>query len=64
MSYGVLIIIIQLGGVVIPHDGQCYLEQRGNIFQYTMAETLVSQAAFFVIISYVHAYRIIHQLDT
>ena len=37
-----IIFIVQLGGVVIPHDGQCYLEQAGNIFQYTMAETLVS----------------------
>ena len=48
---------MQLGGVVIPHDGQCYLEQRGSIFQYTMAETLVSQAATLhisIIINFVH----------
>ena len=36
--------IIQLGGLVVPHDGQCHLEQRDNIFEYTMAETLVSQS--------------------
>ena len=57
------IIIIQLGGVVIPHDGQCYLEQRGDIYQYTMAETLVSQAAMFRV-TMINTYRIIHQLDT
>ena len=28
----------------MPHDGQCYLEQRDNVSEYTMAETLVSQA--------------------
>ena len=54
---------MQLGGVVIPHDGQCYLEQRGNIFEYTMAETLVSQAATFYV-SIIITCRIIHQLDT
>ena len=58
------IIIIQLGGVVIPHDGQCHLEQRGNVFEYTMAETLVSQTATFHISIIIITYRIIHLLDT
>jgi len=47
-----------LGGVVIPHDGQCYLEQAGNIFQYTMAETLVSQVT--MVQSTVNFYILLH----
>ena len=44
MRVGLHLIIIQLGGLITPHDGQCYLEQRGNVIEYTMAETLVSQS--------------------
>ncbi|XP_065897542.1 integrin beta-1-like [Dysidea avara] len=25
----------KLGGVVVPHDGMCYLTQRGNVFMYS-----------------------------
>ena len=38
--------LIQLGGVVIPHDGQCYLQKHNRTFRYTMAETLVSETTY------------------
>lgn len=57
---------MQLGGVVTPHDGQCYLEQRGNVFEYTMAEQLVSQAAKiskFVTIDFMQDYPSVGQIS-